>query len=221
MRASEIKISVIVAAYNQEKYIGRCLRSLLHQTIPLSDYEIIVVNDGSDDRTPYALELFHDAIRVINNEKNIGLPASINKAILASRGKYIVRVDADDYVNINFLTFLYVFLDQNPSLDAVACDYWLVGANEEWLERINCIENPIACAIMFRRDHLIEIGMYDENFLCQEDRELRIRFDQKYSVRHLEIPLYRYRKHENNLTNNIQAMKDHEANLKNKHPFHT
>lgn len=67
---------MIVAAYNQEKFIGRCLRSLLHQTIPHENYEIIVVNDGSTDRTPYALELFHDAIRPITNETNLGLPAS-------------------------------------------------------------------------------------------------------------------------------------------------
>ena len=52
------RIAVLVAAYNQEKYIGRCLRSLLNQPLPDSDYEILVVNDGSSDKTAYALELF-------------------------------------------------------------------------------------------------------------------------------------------------------------------
>ena len=68
-------VSIIVSAYNQERFIGRCLRSLLHQTIPHNNYEIIVVNDGSTDKTAYALELFCDpknsVIRVINNEKNL------------------------------------------------------------------------------------------------------------------------------------------------------
>ena len=54
------KVSVIVAVYNQERFIGRCLRSLLHQSMPHTDYEIIVVNDGSTDRTDYALSLFCD-----------------------------------------------------------------------------------------------------------------------------------------------------------------
>ena len=109
-------VSVIVAAYNAEKFIGRCLRSLLHQTMPLDDYEIIVVNDGSSDRTSYALELFHEAICTITNEQNIGLPASINKGILNANGRYIVRVDSDDYVNINFLNFLYFFSRPKSSI---------------------------------------------------------------------------------------------------------
>ena len=123
-------VSVIVAAFNQEKFIGRCLRSLLNQTLPPTDYEIIVVDDGSTDRTPYALELFHNAILSIRNEINIGLPASLNRGIRAARGEYIVRVDSDDYVNINFLNFLHFFLDQNPHIDAVACDYLLVDDAE-------------------------------------------------------------------------------------------
>ncbi len=106
MTSQAPRVSIIVAAYNQEKYIGRCLRSLLHQTFPQDSYEIIVVNDGSTDRTAFALELFHDAIHPITNEHNLGLPASINKAILAARSPFIVRVDADDYVNTNFLNFL-------------------------------------------------------------------------------------------------------------------
>ena len=217
MTSQAPRVSIIVAAYNQEKYIGRCLRSLLHQTFPQDSYEIIVVNDGSTDRTAFALELFHDAIHPITNEHNLGLPASINKAILAARSPFIVRVDADDYVNTNFLNFLYFFLDQNPSVDAVACDYWLVNDSEEWLERVDCSEKPIACGIMFRKQHLINIGMYDEAFRCHEDRDLRIRFEKTYSIRRLELPLYRYRRHDDNLTNNSEAMVHHRLGLVRKH----
>lgn len=210
-------ISVIVAAYNQEKFIGRCLRSLLHQTIPHENYEIIVINDGSTDRTPYALELFHDAICPITNETNIGLPASINRGISAARSQYIVRVDSDDYVNLNFLNFLHFFLEQNRYADAVACDYLLVDDAEEVLARANCLDHPIACGIMFRKQQLIDIGMYDENFRCHEDRDLRIRFEKKYTISRLELPLYRYRRHEDNLTNDIEAMEHHRQELIRKH----
>ena len=72
---TNIKVSVIVAAYNQERFIGRCLRSLLHQTLDHKDYEIIVVNDGSSDLTSYALKLFSDpsetVVNVISNERNL------------------------------------------------------------------------------------------------------------------------------------------------------
>ena len=210
-------VSVIVAAYNQEKYIGRCLRSLLDQTLSKEDYEIIVVNDGSTDKTSYALELFQEAISIITNKQNQGLPASVNAGILAANAPYIVRVDADDYVNRNFLNFLYFFLDQNLRMDAVACDYWLVNDAEDWLERMNCDSHPIACGVMFRREQLLEIGMYDEAFRCHEDIELRLRFEKKFQVHRLELPLYRYRRHNNNLTNNLDTMEVYRQNLLRKH----
>jgi len=217
MSLKEPLVSVIVAAYNQEKFIGRCLRSLLHQNMPQNSYEVIVINDGSNDRTPYALELFHDAIHTITNDQNNGLPASINKGIIAAKTQYIVRVDADDYVNTNFLNSLHFFLDQNPDIDAVACDYWLFNDTEEWLERVDCSQHPIACGIMFRKQQLLDIGMYDESFRCHEDQDLRIRFEKKYAITRLELPLYRYRRHENNLTNNAEAMEHHRQNLIRKH----
>jgi glycosyltransferase involved in cell wall biosynthesis len=210
-------VSVIVAAYNEERFIGRCLRSLLAQNFPHDNYEIVVVNDGSTDRTPYALELFHDAIHIITNENNLGLPASINRGITLARGKYIVRVDADDYVNANFINFLSYFLDQNPAMDAIACDYWIFNEFEEWLERMNCLNHPIACGIMFRKQHLIDIGMYDENFRCHEDIDLRIRFEKKYRITRLELPLYRYCRHRNNITNDLAAMERYRQILLRKH----
>ena len=80
MATKNPRVSVLVAAYNQERFIGRCLRSLLHQTMPLGDYEIIVINDGSTDRTSYALELFHDAIKVVVNEEKPRKHACIERS---------------------------------------------------------------------------------------------------------------------------------------------
>lgn len=210
-------ISVIVPVHNQEKYIGRCLRSLLAQNYPRSDFEIVVVDDGSHDRTPYALELFQDEIIVIHNDKNLGLPASLNRGIRVSSAPYMVRVDSDDYVNAEFLKLLYLFMQTNRYMDAVACDYFLVDDREEVKIRKNCLEDPIACGIMFRTEQLIDIGLYDENFLLHEDRDLRFRFLQKYSIHRLELPLYRYRRHDKNITNDAEAMEFHENKLIKKH----
>ncbi len=210
-------VSVIVAVFNQEKFIGRCLRSLLHQTLPHEAYEIIVINDASTDRTPYALELFHKAIRVIHNEKNMGLPASLNKGIREAKSDYIIRVDSDDYVNAKTLDFLHMYLDLNENSNAVACDYLLVDDQEDVLGRRNCLIDPIACGIMFRKSLLFEIGLYDETFRCNEERDLRIRFEKKYKIDRLELPLYRYRRHEKNMTNNVASMKFHDDLLMKKH----
>jgi len=220
MKEEAPTVSVIVPVYNQERFIGRCLRSLLRQT-PFSrnpeDYEIIVVDDGSSDKTPYALELFFDAIRTVTNRHNMGLPAALNQAIRIARAPYLVRVDADDYVNANFLSFLFAYLDQNPESDAVACDYWLVDDQEMWLERRSCMEYPIGCGIMFRKKQLLEIGLFDEEFRVHEDKDLRIRFEKNHVIDHLPIPLYRYRRHDSNLTNDQDAVTSHFKSLAKKH----
>jgi glycosyltransferase involved in cell wall biosynthesis len=222
MKSYKPDVSVIVAAYNQERFIGRCLRSLLHQTIPLAQYEVIVVDDGSTDRTAYALEQFcvprgEETIKVLTNEKNMGLPAALNRGISAALGRYVIRVDSDDYVNANFLHMLQFYLDQNIEVDAVACDYLLVDDAENVLCRRNCLEHPIACGVMFRKEDLVEIGMYDELFRCHEDRELRVRFEEHHSVQRLPLPLYRYRRHEGNLTNDNVEMQRHLEMLVKKH----
>lgn len=211
------QISVIISAYNQEKYIGRCLRSLVNQSLGEENYEILVVNDGSTDKTSFALSLFHDAISIINNKNNIGLPASINKAIKKAEGRFIVRVDADDYVNIDFLKLLYVFLINNLDVDAVACDYWFVDDKENRIRRASAKREPIACGILFYKKHLLEIGLYDKKFLWHEEKELRVRFEKKYSIEFLKVPLYRYRKHNNNHSNNEKEMNNHYKKLVLKH----
>ena len=169
MKESKLKISVIVATYNQEKFIGRCLRSLLHQTLPHAEYEIVVINDGSNDKTGFALELFCDhndsIVKVLTNKSNVGLPSSLNRGLENAKGKYIVRVDSDDFVNTNFLNFLLCYIETNKSADAVACDYLLLDDRENELKRCNCEKEPIACGILFKKEHLFNIGLYDEKFL--------------------------------------------------------
>jgi glycosyltransferase involved in cell wall biosynthesis len=210
-------VSVIVAAHNEERFIGRCIRSLLAQRFPRDKFEIVVVNDGSTDRTPMILASFGADIRVLTNETNIGLPASINRAIQTIHSKYLVRVDADDYVNESFLDVLYMFLAENPDLDAVACDYLLVDDREDVLGRRNCMDEPIACGIMFRTDQLLDVGLYDETFLLHEDRDLRVRFLEKHTIDRVPLPLYRYRRHADNITNDTAAMEHHYQRLIDKH----
>lgn len=215
------QISVIIPAHNEERFIGRAIRSVMNQSIPSNEFEVIAINDASSDRTAYALELFKDEISIIHNDEKLGLPGSLNRAIKTARGKYIVRVDADDYVRGDYLYILQRFLEDNTYMDAVACDYFLVDDAENVLERRNCMDHPIGCGIMFRTDHLIDIGLYDDGFLMHEDRDLRARFLKKYSIHRIELPLYRYRRHGENMTND-RAVWDHYAErLREKHDAET
>ncbi len=211
------KISVIVPVYNQERFLGRCLRSLIDQSMEKKNYEIIVINDGSKDKSKFAANLFKDDIKILNNKKNMGLPFSINKGILSARGRFIIRVDSDDYVNKEFLNFLYNFLSFNPEIDAVACDYLLVDDKERVLRKVNSSKFPIGCGIMFRIEQILDLGLYDKSFLVHEDKDLRFRFLKKHKIQRVAIPLYRYRKHSDNITNNKKSMKKHLKRFKKKH----
>jgi len=210
-------ISVIIPIYNQEKWIARCIRSLENQTMSREKYELIVINDGSNDGSQSVIDLFINQIIYVNNKKNSGLPSALNQGIKLSKSKYIVRVDSDDYVNENFLFLLYEFLEQNKYMDSIACDYLLVDDSEKVLDRMNCLVDPIACGIMFQTSHLFEIGLYDEEFKLNEEKELRYRYEKKYKVHRLELPLYRYRRHEKNITNDTNAINLHEEKFKSKH----
>ena len=214
-------VSVIVAAHNEERYLGRCLRSLLAQRFERSRYDVIVIDDASTDRTSAVLATFGDSITVLRNETNLGLPASLNRAITSTHSKFIVRVDADDYVNNAFLDVMYMFLADNPQFDAAACDYLLVDDREEVISRRDAIKEPIACGIMFRTEQLIDIGLYDESFLRHEDRDLRLRFLDRYTIHHVPLPMYRYRRHEDNITNDTDEMAHHERRLHDKHQGRT
>ncbi len=216
MKAAPI-VSVIIPVYNREKFIGRCIRSALNQEFPNDQYEIIVVNDASTDRTAFALELFEDDIRVIRNDERHGLPGSLNVGIRAARGRFVVRIDADDYVHSQYVNVLSMHLHMNPEMAAVACDYYLVDETERHLKKVSCTDEPIGCGIMFRIEHLIELGLYDKEMLVHEDKDLMIRFLEKYTVHRVALPLYRYRRHDENMTNDVRTADAYLDKLRDKH----
>ena len=212
-----MKVSVIVATHNREIYLGRAIRSLIDQSFPKDDFEILVVDDGSTDNTGRILQSFGDWIRVISLPEQKGLPAACNTGISQALGRYTIRVDADDYVHEDLLRIEYLFLTLNREYDAIACDYYMVDDNERRIGRFNADENPIGCGIMFKKDNLVAIGLYDENFMILGDDDLRIRYLQNYNIHRIELPLYRYRQHESNMTGDKEAVQRYQDMLDQKH----
>jgi len=187
--------------------LGRAIRSAINQTFAKDKYEIIVIDDGSTDRTDIILETFKDEIKIIKNKKNIGLSRSLNKAILKSRGKYFLRLDSDDYLNEEYINYLYTTLNLNKSeFDAVKCDYYKIDSKELVTKKCNSEKEPIACGIIFKIDDLINVGMYSPKKKIFEEIDLIDKLAKKknFKIFRLPLPLYRYRMHKKNMTKNFK-----------------
>jgi len=212
-----LQISVIITCHNYARYLSRAIRSAVNQSIGKNEYEIIVVDDASSDETQNVMMSYSGLIKPLTFKDNIGLAAARNEGIKKALGRYVVNLDADDYMDENLLLFESMFLNFNAEWDAVSCDYFLIDEDENHIGRVSGAEKPIACGVMFRTDRLFEIGLYDENFKMREEEELRIRFEKDHLIKNIEIPLYRYRKHEFNMTNNTDEMEKYGKFLKKKH----
>ena len=130
-----MKVSVIVPVYNVEKYLRKCLDSLVNQTF--KDYEIIVVNDGSTDTSQDIINEYvskYSNIKAFKKE-NGGLSSARNAGIIQAIGDYIAFVDSDDYVEIFFLEKMYEKAINTES-DVVICDYYAV--TEENKQYMHC-----------------------------------------------------------------------------------
>jgi glycosyltransferase involved in cell wall biosynthesis len=210
-------VTVIITAHNYARYVERAIRSTLSQSLNRSNYEVIVVDDASTDETPVILENYKDEVRVFRMEKNVGLAQARNFGIQKAKGQFVVFLDADDYFQSDILKVQAVFLTENNRLDAVAVDYYLVNDFGDHIEWVSAQEKPIACGIMFRKDKLYDVGLYDTSFRAREDEDMRIRFLKQFNIYNIILPLYRYRRHENNLTNNTAEMEKYKQKLDEKH----
>lgn len=212
-----MQVSVIITCHNYARYLSRSIRSAINQTIDKKEYEIIVVDDASTDETQKVIASYSGLVKNVRLKKNVGLAAARNEGIKKALGRYVVNLDADDYIDENLVSIELMFLNSNASWDAVSCDYYLVDENEKHIGRVSGSEKPIACGVMFRTDLILGIGLYDENFKMREDEDLRLRFEKNHNIRNVELPLYRYRKHDNNMTNNKIGMAKYKKILKTKH----
>ena len=105
------KFSIIIPVYNVEKYIGKCLESVMNQTY--KDYEVIVVNDGTKDNSMDIVKNY--PVKIIEQE-NQGLSVARNTGVKKAKGEYIIFLDSDDYIEKDLLKNINKSLDNNPDL---------------------------------------------------------------------------------------------------------
>lgn len=216
-----IDTSVIITNYNCKNYLGRAIRSCLKQSLSRQKYEIIVVDDASTDKSQDIMVGYQDEIVPVYLKKNVGVAETSNIGIRKALGHFVIRVDADDYINENTLLFMTEILEQNHDIGFVYCDHFKVDGKEKKLERIDLdtIDKLYrhGAGVMFRKVYLEEIGLYDKQLRNAEDFDLLKRYIKNFNGYHLKLPLYRYRLHSNNMTKNEEERKKWETLSKQKY----
>ena len=135
----KVDISIVVPVYNAEKYLDRCLTSLVEQT--KKEIEIIIINDGSTDNSEKVIKKFKDdRIKYIKNT-NQGIGATRNEGIAKATGKYLMFIDSDDYLEENTCELLFNKAEKD-NLDMVVCDFYRENeTGEKKKEKITTFEN--------------------------------------------------------------------------------
>jgi CMP-N-acetylneuraminic acid synthetase len=205
------KVTVYITAFNYGHFIRKAIESVFAQKY--NDWELLIINDGSTDETGDILSEYEGVENVqIVHQVNKGLTVSNNIAMRMSSGEYIMRLDADDYLDENALLVLSNILDTNEDVGLVYPDYYVVDEAGEIIEIVrrkkigeeaDLLDLPAhgACT-MIRKECLISIGGYDEKFRCQDGYDLWIKFLKRYKPYNVNIPLFYYRQHGSSLTQN-------------------
>ncbi len=200
------KVSVVMAVHNGRPYLKEAAESILRQS--LRDFELIVVNDGSSDDSAALLEAFGDArIRVLRNQQQLGLSASLNRGADAASGDYIARMDADDVSRPGRLAAQVAFLDRHPKVSIVGSWARTIGEGPPQIWRYPTADADIRCAflfhsvlvhsaVMWRRVDFEGHGLrYDESVERAQDYELWTRAAAHVRFANLPRVLQHYRVH--------------------------
>jgi glycosyltransferase involved in cell wall biosynthesis len=200
-------ISVIMATYNNAEFLESAVLSILNQSF--KEFEFIIIDDCSTDNTKELLQKITDKrIKIIFNEKNLQLAASLNKGIEQSKGKYVVRMDSDDISTPNRIEKQVDFMEKNPEIGILGTQYKLIDKYNQVLkyssnplthfqiiwDYLTKMEYPLTHATtIIRRQLLIDAGGYNPKFIREQDGELFLRlvFDTKFA--NLPDNLYIYR----------------------------
>ncbi|MDP7196589.1 MAG: glycosyltransferase, partial [SAR202 cluster bacterium] len=180
------------------------------------DFELIVIDDGSTDDSRLRIKKFEnkEKIKVIYQNKR-GLTISNNIALNQARGEYIIRLDADDYLDKNALKILLNEFD-TEEIGMVFGDWYVINRAGEvisiekrhnFTKDVSMYDQPAhgACT-MFRTKYLREIGGYDESITRQDGYELWFRLIERYEIRNINVPVFYYRKHGNSLTDKSEQL---------------
>ena len=212
------KVSLIIPVYNQERYIQESVESALKQ-----DYEpleVIVVDDGSTDRTSRILKRFGQRIRYIPQE-NRGAAAALNRGVQLAQGSFVGWLSGDDLYLPGKITAQVHEFQAEPSLGLVYTDWVMIDAGGREIRTV-CAPCPSAerfarellksnfingSSVLIRKECLARVGYFDETLVADVDGDMWFKL-LKYGHRfgHVARPLLKYRRHPSNLSHNYRLM---------------
>lgn len=179
------EISVVMSVYNGEKYLSETLESVCFQTF--DDWELIAVDDCSADATPEILKeyaLRDGRIKVIRNERNMKLAASLNRAVENACGRYIARIDADDICLPNRLERQFAFMESRSDVDLSSCRFFTQKdgkissgggggpCDADSVKAMLLFANPILHPGVIAKSSVMKSFRYNEALTCTEDLDL-------------------------------------------------
>lgn len=206
-------ISVVMPAYNAEKYLREAIESILNQTY--TDFELIIINDGSTDKTKEIIQSYDDSrIVYIENENNSGICVTLNKGLDIARGKYIVRMDADDIAMPTRLASQFAFMETNTDISVAGCFVERIFDDSSKNDFPPSEKDPVQCradmlfatcvahpAVIIRKSILDENGLrYDDDYRGMEDYHLWWRCSKHSNVTNIPEVLLQYRIHKSQVT---------------------
>jgi len=195
------KITIIICSYNNSLYLQKCLSSIYSQSVSIDKFNVILVDDKSSDKSLEIANNFKQKnnIKIIKNNKNLGLVKSCNKAIKQLKTEFFVRVDSDDYVSKDFLKNILKYIKKD--YDFIFSNYKIVKNKK--IKKINInkfkFKNLISCSVVLKKKIINKIGGY-RDFLWEE-HDLYFRYLKKTKrIFRINKYLYFYRFHNNNMT---------------------
>ena len=218
----QVAVTVLMPVYNGEAFLREAIESILHQTF--TDFEFLIINDGSTDRSEEIIKSYSDPRIVYNtNETNIKLIATLNKGLALAQGKYIVRMDADDISMPQRIEKQVAFMEAHT--EVVACGTWAQSFGvENTLIKYEAGHNDIMFKMLYQC-HLVHptiimrarevqsfTPQFDPNYAHAEDYDFFVRLGYKFQLANLQEMLLKYRSHTNSVSKEYRSVQLHNSN---------
>jgi len=206
------KVTVFIPVHNREQYIGDAVQSILAQDF--QDFDILLIDDGSTDRSVEVMRSFHDPrIRIVHNETNLGIPRTRNRGLELARGEYIALLDSDDRASPDRLQKQVAYLDAYP--DCVQIGSWCRMMNEQGIPLQKIKRQPahpdeIKAELLFRccmsnrtimgRTEILRKFGYRNDFPRCQDYDLHVRLSSQFKMANIPECLVLGRIHPQQIT---------------------
>ena len=214
-------VSVVIPVYNQERYVAEAVDSVLRQTY--KDVELVVVDDGSTDRTPEILKGYGDRLRYIRQE-NAGAASALNRGIEASRGELVGWLSSDDVYEQAKVERQVALFAARPQVSLVYTDFNVIDGSgrvtrtvrspyyadrREFIRRLILGNFVNGSSVIARKSALLATGLFDPTMTYHADANMWLRLLKHSDFGHVPDVLLNYRWHAGNASLNVAGMRRH------------